>query len=106
MKRLHPRHSAEWLSYQAQNTGCYPDTERDTGRTTALALTAIRDALATPHTRIALRDHRETPAADLALAGVVRRMLHCLALEGMSFVGPNRGNHSVGSVFLIYGDSK
>lgn len=82
-KRLHPLHSAEWLSQIMLDTGCYPDTERCTGRTTILALSYIVKALQSPHEVIEVRDHHPTTHCHAMLVKLIHDMAGRLGLQGM-----------------------
>ncbi|QHJ82048.1 MAG: hypothetical protein [Bacteriophage sp.] len=55
--KLHPLHEPEALLQGMLASREYPSRVRRTGRSTALALTYIAQAIASPYTPIPLRDH-------------------------------------------------
>ncbi|CAI3971344.1 hypothetical protein VAC51_00021 [Variovorax phage VAC_51] len=81
-RKLHPMHSADFLSRQVLMTGCYPDTERCTGRTTVLALEFIAKAMSNPHVVVHVRDHHGTTFAHQRLVKVIHAITQRLGLEG------------------------
>lgn len=84
-KRLHPLHSVEFLASMIAHTGCYPDPERCTGRTTILALQFIVWALQNPHKWGYPSDHHGTAAATVALNRTIREMVEKLGLKHFNF---------------------
>lgn len=80
-KRIHPLHSTEFLIAQMLSTGCYPEAERCTGRTTALALEYIVKAIRNPHEAIHVRDHYNTTMSHASLVKLVHDMTLKLGLE-------------------------
>lgn len=81
MTKLHPLHTVEALSASMALTGHYPDTERCTGRTTAIALGSIAAAIRCPFKPVHISDHFGTREADTLLLGVIRDMVLLLYFE-------------------------
>lgn len=81
-KRLHPLHSAQFVSLYVQDTGCYFDTERCTGRTLVLALTFITQALKNPHTVINVRDHEDRRVLHERLVKTIHELTDKLGIGG------------------------
>lgn len=55
--KLHPLHSIEWVCNYIRTTGAYPDARSATGRTTALALKAVSEAISNPGVPCIVADH-------------------------------------------------
>lgn len=89
-RKLHPLHTPEFLHQQTLETGCYADTTRCTGRTTAIALRAIAEAIDNPHKSIHYRDHHLTNAADMHLGMRIEDICKALRLEHMQ-IRPKQG---------------
>jgi hypothetical protein len=83
--RLNPLHSVEWLCDMIRVTGEYFDTSRRTGRTTALALKAIAEAIENPWVWVPLKDHHNTILANESMSNIVRSMVHVMQLEHFVF---------------------
>ena len=81
MKRINPLHTIEFLVDQMRSSGCYPDIERCTGRTTAIALRTIASALERPHEVVHFRDHHDTVAASRDLAHMIVGMVAAIGLK-------------------------
>lgn len=58
MSKLHPLHEPEALLQGMLASREYPDMVRGTGRSTALALKYIAEAIETPYQPVRLRDHQ------------------------------------------------
>ena len=80
-KPINPLHSTEFLIAQMLNTGCYPEVERCTGRTTVLALRIIADAISNPHVEQTVRDHHPTTFSHQSLVKKVHDMTQALGLQ-------------------------
>jgi hypothetical protein len=81
MNKLNPLHTTEWVCAQVLNTGCYPDAERMTGRTTARALEWLALAIKSPHQPIKVTDHHDTYQSHCRMAELVRDMARTLGLQ-------------------------
>lgn len=80
-KPIHPLHSIDFLADMMRNTGCYPDVERCTGRTTILALKFLTEALSNPYKPVEVRDHYPTRASHSRLTYEIACMAHRLGLQ-------------------------
>jgi hypothetical protein len=81
MDKLHPLHTVTRLAQEMASTGCYPDHNQRTGRTTVLALKAITSALANPGMAVQLHDHVPTRESNKLLAELVRDFVGRLGLQ-------------------------
>lgn len=79
---LHPLHEEVWYEEQGEQ-GIQADPDRHTGRTTALALRIIHDAIINPHQKIDIIDHTAYRRADKHLAHQVADMVGMLQLQHM-----------------------
>ncbi len=79
-KKLHPLHSPKFIFDFMRSTGEYFPAERGTGRTTALALRIIAQAIEDPHREYPIVDHQDTIIANRSLAERVNAMVSCLGL--------------------------
>lgn len=59
MSKLHPLHTVEMITTMIRDTGEYFDQNRRTGRSTALALKYIADAISNPYKPIRIVDHAQ-----------------------------------------------
>lgn len=86
-KRINPLHSIDLLVQQMVQTGCYPDPERCTGRSTALALQHIAEAIRNPYTWINTVDHlpQQTLFLQERMADECRSMIQRLGLQYFVF---------------------
>lgn len=80
-KRLHPLHSVEFITSMIQNTGCYPDVDRCTGRSTILALEFIVMALKAPYQVVVVKDHLDTTMSHQRLCADIHDMANKLGLK-------------------------
>ena len=64
-------------------TGEYFDPKRGSGRSTALALHYISNAIEHPLTPIIIKDHHDSVHADRQLAEIVKMMIFKLELKHM-----------------------
>lgn len=64
---------------QVLGTGCYPDMERRTGRTTAIALSTIAEAIRSPGVPVPIKDHH--PSANQHLAMQIHEYISVLKLQ-------------------------
>lgn len=55
-QKLHPLHDPQWVAGIVADTGQYPG-KRGTGRTTAMALESIAQAIRNPEKVVEVRDH-------------------------------------------------
>ncbi len=83
MSKLNPLHTPEMIAQVIADTGEYFDTKQCSGRSTALALRYISDAIAHPRTPINIKDHLDSVEADLKLAEIVKRIILKLDLKHM-----------------------
>lgn len=81
LKRLNPLHKAKFLDQHVRNTGTYFPEARRTGRTTALALGYISQAIRKPHQWIDVRDHEDTRCQHESLTRLCTEMIWKLGLE-------------------------
>ena len=74
-QKLHPLHDPQWVAKIVAGTGQYPG-KRGTGRTTAMALEAIAQAIRHPEQAVDVRDHSgHLPKyAATVVIGMVRRL--------------------------------
>lgn len=84
-KRLHPLHNVDFLAAVMRNTGCYPDTERCTGRTTWQALAYLSMAMQHPHKWVHPLDHHGSVESTRCLVRVAQDMVHKLGLKHFTF---------------------
>lgn len=83
--KLHPLHTPELLARHVHCTGEYWPRERCTGRTTALALKLLAEAISKPHERLIIRDHEPTAVAAKHLRTRMQDIAERLGLEHMQF---------------------
>lgn len=78
--KVHPLHDEALVITYIRENGEYPG-DRRTGRTTALALKYIAEAIGKPSVRIYLRDHVDTKQASDHLARKVQDIVRELRLK-------------------------
>lgn len=83
MSKLNPLHTPEMIAQVISATGEYFDPKRGSGRSTALALRYISDAIEHPRTPIKIKDHHDSIEADRHLAELVKKMVFKLELKHM-----------------------
>ena len=74
--KLHPLHDAGWVAKFIETAGEYPGP-RNTGRSTAIALRLIAEAISAPETWVNIMDHDSgMPAHKFAdtVVGIVRKL--------------------------------
>lgn len=81
MTRINPLHNPDTIIKQMEMTGEYPDAERRTGRSTAIALRIIAEAIANPYAVIHVRDHEDNKVNNIALTREINVMCFKLGLE-------------------------
>lgn len=105
--KLHPLHTPEWVARYVLEKGEYPG-ERFTGRSTALALRVIAEAIENPGKKVLIRDHVNLHRANNHLRGTVQEFVRKLGLRHFVFtedtikfgheladeVAPIRGGHA------------
>ena len=82
--RPHPLHTPEFIADVVKATGRYPG-DRYTGRSTAIALRLIAEAIESPRKPIPIRDHYGTSLADRYLRQAMQDMVDKLDLKHMVF---------------------
>ena len=82
-RKLHPLHTPEFLDQQVRTSGHYADTTRCTGRTTAIALSLIAQAIDNPNEAVRIVDHAGTRPAHDHLARQILSICEALRLEHM-----------------------
>ena len=83
MSKLNPLHTPEMIAQVISATGEYFDPKRGSGRSTALALRYISDAIEHPRAPIRIKDHHDSVQADRLLAENVKMMIFKLELKHM-----------------------
>ena len=83
MSKLNPLHTPEMIAQVISATGEYFDPKRGSGRSTALALRYISDAIGHPQVPIRIKDHHDSVLADRLLAENVKKMIFKLELKHM-----------------------
>ena len=83
MSKLNPLHTPEMIMRMIAATGDYFDPKRGSGRSTALALHYISNAIEHPRAPIRIKDHRDSCEADRKLAEIVKMMILKLELKHM-----------------------
>ncbi len=78
----HPLHEEDWYENMGVQ-GMQADPERHTGRTTAIALRIIHDAICNPRHKIDIIDHTAYRRADKDLAHTIKWMIERLELGHM-----------------------
>lgn len=85
MRKLHPLHDVGWLTRVMQTTGCYPDPDRATGRTTAQAHRLIAEAMSRPGVAVNTVDHHGSTAANEHLCRLTNDLVNQLGYRGFTF---------------------
>lgn len=80
----HPLHSADFIERYRDFAG-EPLQERRTGRSTALALKYIAEAIQNPRKPVQIKDHHDSALAHRRLFQVTREMVKRLDLQNMVF---------------------
>ena len=83
MSKLNPLHTPEMIAQVISTTGEYFDPRRQSGRSTALALRYISNAIEHPLTPIIIKDHIDSGEAHRQLAENVKMMIFKLELKHM-----------------------
>lgn len=83
MSKLNPLHTPEMIAQVISATDEYFDPKRGSGRSTALALRYISDAIENPRAPIRIKDHHDSVQADRLLAEIVKKMIFKLELKHM-----------------------
>ena len=83
MSKLNPLHTPEMIAQVISTTGEYFDPKRGSGRSTALALHYISNAIEHPRAPIRIKDHHDSLEADRKLAESVKKMILKLELKHM-----------------------
>ena len=83
MSKLNPLHTPEMIAQVISATGEYFDPKRGSGRSTALALRYISDAIEHPRAPIRIKDHHDSAQADRQLTEIVKMMIFKLELKHM-----------------------
>lgn len=81
--KLHPLHTADSLFAEMKETARYPDYSRRTGRSTAIALHVISQAINNPHQPIRFEDHHRSAEANHHLGQMIVHYCGMLRLEHM-----------------------
>lgn len=89
--RRHPAHRALDVARYAMLMQAPEGAHRRTGRTTAIALRLISDAIRMPDTPLDIRDHWDDPRAHEVLARLVLDTLAKLELRGIEVFFSERG---------------
>jgi hypothetical protein len=103
MSRLNPLHTPEMIAQVIADTGEYFDTKQCSGRSTALALRYISDAIEHPRTPIEIKDHLDSVEADLKLVEIVKRMILKLDLKHM-YVWDKIGSFNRIGFYVSFGE--
>ena len=83
MSKLNPLHTPEMIMRVIAATGDYFDPKWGSGRSTALALHYISNAIEHPRAPIRIKDHHDSREADRKLAEIVEMMILKLELKHM-----------------------
>lgn len=83
MSKLNPLHTPEMITQVISATCEYFDPRRGSGRSTALALRYISEAIDHPRVPIRIKDHHDSAQADRLLAENVKKMIFKLELKHM-----------------------
>jgi hypothetical protein len=81
---MHPLHTAEFLTMFGKK-----NTDRRTGRSTALAFRIISDAILNPNMPIRIIDHYGTHEANRMLANMVSDIIEKTGLQYLTINGAN-----------------
>ena len=104
MSKLNPLHTPEMIAQVISATGEYFDPKRCSGRSTALALHYISNAIERPLTPIRIKDHHDSVQADRQLAEIVKIMIFKLELKHMYVWDQQRDGDRV-KFYVSFGES-
>ena len=104
MSKLNPLHTPEMIAQVISTTGEYFDPKRGSGRSTALALRYISNAIEHPLTPIIIKDHHDSVQADRQLAEIVKMMIFKLELKHMYVWNQYHGGDRV-KFYVSFGKS-
>jgi hypothetical protein len=104
MSKLNPLHTPEMIAQVISTTGEYFDPKRGSGRSTALALHYISDAIELPRAPIRIKDHYDSAQADRLLAENVKMMIFKLELKHMYVWDRQRDGDRV-KFYVSFGES-
>lgn len=104
MSKLNPLHTPEMIAQVISTTGEYFDSKWGSGRSTALALRYISDAIGHPRVPIRIMDHHNSVQADRLLAENVKMMIFKLELKHMYVWGQHHGGDRV-KFYVSFGES-
>ena len=104
MSKLNPLHTPEMIAQVISTTGEYFDPKCGSGRSTALALRYISDAIEHPRAPIRIRDHHDSVQADRQLVENVKMMIFKLELKHMYVWDQLREGDSV-KFYVSFGES-
>ena len=104
MSKLNPLHTPEMIVQVISTTGEYFDPKRRSGRSTALALRYISDAIGHPRVPIRIMDHHDSVQADRLLAENVKKMIFKLELKHM-YVWDQRRDGDRVKFYVSFGES-
>lgn len=100
---LHPLHTAYMVECMEREPGGYAvHRYRRTGRSTAIALRTIANAIASPGEEIPIEDHHGTRQADKFLADLITVTIRLLSLQKLC-VRRRRGSRDL---CLVFGGSE
>lgn len=103
MSKLNPLHTPEMIARVISTTGEYFDPKRGSGRSTALALRYISDAIEHPRAPIRIKDHYDSAQADRHLAEIVKMMIFKLDLKHM-YVWDQQGEGNRVNFYVSFGE--
>lgn len=103
MSKLNPLHTPEMIAQVISTTGEYFDPKRGSGRSTALALHYISNAIEHPLTRIIIKDHIDSGEAHRRLAEIVKMMIFKLGLKHM-YVWDQQGEGNRVKFYVSFGE--
>ena len=104
MSKLNPLHTPEMIERVISTTGDYFDSKQGSGRSTALALRYISDAIGHPRVPIRIMDHHDSVQADRLLAENVKMMIFKLELKHM-YVWDRRRDGDRVKFYVSFGES-
>ena len=102
MSKLNPLHTPEMIERVISTTGEYFDSKRGSGRSTALALRYISDAIQHPRAPIRIKDHHDSVQADRQLVENVKMMIFKLELKHM-YVWDQQGEGNRVNFYVSFG---
>ena len=104
MSKLNPLHTPEMIAQVISTTGEYFDPKCGSGRSTALALRYISDAIGHPRVPIRIKDHHDSVQADRQLMENVKMMIFKLKLKHMYVWDQQRDGDRV-KLYVSFGES-